>query len=386
MSIRGAKAAAGAVCASGVLLAAFAAHAQPPTPRRELAEERTRFRERERAYQASLRQHAAFRDRSHDRRLSVRYAPALLAEARAATEARAEAIAELESFVAQHPDDPQHTPGALLRLAELRLVEALERAEGTRPLDLAVPLAIAQRVAREFRSAPHRSRAAYLAGWCLAATDRDEEAAAAWRRAVCDGGGDEYTACPSADGELAVEMFLRLGRHHARRGELRAARGAYAQVAAHPTHRLAARGSLESAALARRSADAEGALRILSRLLERQTAEAVRSEALALFAAILCDEDWDLDGRPDHAAGGAHPLERLEDRRLFPHDRDWTGDVYLRVGLRLHRARHPDEARMAWRLAERHAPRCAAGLRALRMRLPSSVASVRAEDLCATAP
>lgn len=382
MPIRGVSTATGLAWASAILLSVMVGHAQPPTGRREHVEERARFLERQRTYRATLRQHVAFRDRSHDRRLAIRYTPALLAEEQAASAARAEAVAELEAFVARHPNDREHTPSAMLRLAELQLVEALERARGLSPLDLAVPLATAQRVVREFPDTPQHSRASYLAGWCLAALDRDEEAASAWRRAVCEEGGPAYSRCPPAEGELAVEMFLRLGRHHARRGELRAARGAYAQVAAHPTHRLAARGSLESAALARRGADAAGALGILSQLLDRRLTRAVRSEALALFAAIVCDEDWDLDGRPDHASGGPHPLERLEDRRLFPHDRDWTGEVYLRVGIRLHRAQHPDEARMAWRLAERHAPRCAAGLRALQTRLPASTASVRVEDLC----
>jgi tetratricopeptide (TPR) repeat protein len=131
----------------------------------------------------------------------------LVADLAALAEARRLAITALEAFVTQHPDDPDLTPDALLRLAELRYedtsdryTEELERweslaerqqegeavelpAEPTRDDSRCIDLT--RRIVRQFPGFPHIDGALVLLGLCLSEAGELEEALSAFLHLAC---------------------------------------------------------------------------------------------------------------------------------------------------------------------------------------------------------
>lgn len=353
----------------------------------EIEGELTRFDERGQGYRQTVDALLARRGRQERRAVLQRYASALRDERRLAARARRRAIADLEAFVAQHPDEPRHAPGALLRLAELYVERALDAAPPGEAPDLEPAVRAARRVVVSFPGDPRRDRAAYLLGWALAETGRSDEAVEVWRAALCPGrfaypapprdaashpalavGGrapaslsrGPYAACVAPHpSPLAAEMWLRIGEHHFDAAELDAAISAYRRVVAEPDHRLFAFGLYKLAWSHYRAAHYPEAVERFSALVRysdrvlRTTGEAgseLRDEAMQYLALTLAYDDWDEDGRPDHTAGGPHPLERLEDARLWPHDAPFAAEVYRRVGDVLFELGHPDEALVAWQM------------------------------------
>lgn len=365
----------------------------------ELEGELTRFGDRLRAYRRDVDALAERRARAERRSVLGRRASLLRAERRLEAAARREALARLEAFVRAHPRAPRHTPDALLRLAELyteRAFDALDTGRTDR-LELSPAIAATERVVLEFPRYERRDRAAYLLGWALAESGREHEAADVYRALVCanvhgypprpsSDGGDAplaqpslhhpalerdaerrrtptlqaYVGCaPALASELEVEVWLRLGEIHFDVADLDAAIGAYRHVVAAPADRLYAFGLYKLAWSHYRAGHYAEAIERFAQLIdhsdevERATGRAgseLRGEALQYIALTLAWDDWDEDGQPDHAAGGAHPLERLEDPSLWPHDRPWAREVYRRVGDVLFEQAHPDEAIFAWRL------------------------------------
>ena len=302
--------------------------------------------------------------RERRRAVLARWDPRIRAEQRQARSARERAIADLERFVREHPSDRPHTPNALLRLAELQLARALDRADapGAEEPDLEPAIATARDLRARFPRYAHRARAGYLLGWALAAAGRADEAAAAWRAEVCPGSSQSaprYARCPpDAGGELAAEMWLRLGAHHLELDELASARAAFLHVVAHPDDRLFGVALYQLGATHERAGEHARAIARFAELIEHVDAarartgrrSALREAGVEGIARALACDDWDHDGTPDHEEGGAHPLERLEDPRAWPRERPWASAIYRRVGDELLAQGHPDEARMAWRL------------------------------------
>lgn len=322
----------------------------------ELEAEEARLRAGLASYRASLDALLLRRVRARRRAVLVRYAPRIAAERRRADETRDEAIRRLEEFIARHPDSPAHTPDALLRLADLTLSRAMERD----PVDagaLAPTIAAARRVLAQFPRYRMRDRASYVLGWALAEAGDADAAHEVYRAALCGPGARvSYDECrAAADSPLEIEMWLRVGEHHLDRDELAAAIAAYQRVVARPDHPLYALALYPLAWSRARAGDAAGALAGFIALIEHSDGAAgnsgtLREEALEYVAILLAREDWDGDGTPDHRQGGPHPLERLEDHALWPHDRAYANDVYGRVGRILDEQGHADEAIMAWRL------------------------------------
>lgn len=357
----------------------------------ELEGELTRFGDRLRAYRSDVDALAERRARAERRAVLGRRAFSLRAERRLEARARRDALARLEAFVAAHPRAPRHTPDALLRLAELyteRAFEDYDAGRVERP-DLGPTIGAARRIVLEFEGYARRDRAAYLLGWALAESGREAEAVEVFRSMVCANRhrypaaaappeptaahpaltpetpprAPRYEDCVAArrtgPDDLEGEVWLRLGELHFDLARLDDAIGAYRRVVALPSHRLFAFGLYKLAWSHYRAGHYAEAIERFAQLVdwsdevERTTGRAgsdLREEALQYIALTLAWDDWDEDGQPDHAAGGAHPLERLEDPSLWPHDRAWARDVYRRVGDVLFEQAHTDEAVFAWRL------------------------------------
>ncbi|MBX3268789.1 MAG: tetratricopeptide repeat protein, partial [Sandaracinaceae bacterium] len=346
------------------------------SPAAELDGALTRYGERAADYRASVDSLLERRARARRRATITRYAASVRDARRREARARREAIERLEEFVRRHPDEARHTPQALLRLAELYVERAYDAPGDT--LELGDVIAAARRVVERFAASPHRERAAYLLAWALAQSGGDAEAVALWRSLVCPeatptasrhpalfapGAGraqiDPYAGCPAPASALATEVWLRLGEHHFEAADLGAAIGALRRVVARPDDRLYALGLYVLAWSEYRAGRYAEAIEHFAALVTRTDEERARTgrasaelreEALTYIALTLAHDDWDEDGRPDHTAGGPHPLERLEDGALWPRQRPWAREVYRRVGAALFDEGHPDEAILAWRL------------------------------------
>lgn len=351
----------------------------------ELEGELTRFGDRVRDYRTTVDELLSRRARERRRAVQARYDAAVARERAEEGRTRAEAIARLEEFVRRHPQEPRHTPSALLRLADLYVERAYEAPGET--LELSDAIAASRRLVDGFPASLHRERGAYLLGWALGESGRGREAIAVWRHLVCEDQfpspqpapepeeeaphpalsspdaprpePDPYAACRPSTSPLAAEVWLRIGEQHFDAAELAAAIGAYRRVTEHPEDRLFAFGLYKLAWSEYRASRYADAIEHFAQVVQRSDDELrrtghagsdLREEALQYVALTLAHDDWDEDGRPDHAAGGSHPLERLEDGSLWPRDRPWSPEVYRRVGEVLFEQAHPDEAIVAWRL------------------------------------
>ncbi|MEZ4339356.1 MAG: hypothetical protein R3B82_22260 [Sandaracinaceae bacterium] len=352
----------------------------------ELEGELTRFDARGRDYRGTVDALLARRARERRRAVLARYSAAVARERAEEGRTRAEAIARLEEFVRRHPREARHTPSALLRLAELYVDRAYDAPGET--LELSSAIVASRRIVDEFPMSAQRERAAYLLGWGLAETGRGRDAVAVWRSVVCANrfpdphptpipdadaephpamsapdaprsDHDPYGGCRPSASPLAAEIWLRIGEQHFDAAELTEAIGAYRRVVEHPDDRLFAFGLYKLAWSEYRSSRYADAIEHFAQVVQRSDDELrrtgragsdLREEALQYIALTLAHDDWDEDGRADHAAGGPHPLERLEDGSLWPRDRPWSPDVYRRVGEVLFEQAHPDEAIVAWRL------------------------------------
>ena len=372
----------------------------PRAPKRadglaELERELVRFDGRLQGYRSAVDQLTARRARSARRDLALRYGSQIRTERSLEAAARRTTIAQLREFVRRHPDVPRHTPSALLRLAELELgraLEAYDRGQLERP-DLRATIAATRRIVVDFPSYRQRDRAASSSAGAFGESDQQREGAAVWRALVCATGSNtpaehpagrapeptppspehpaldeaarddsipatanRYADCSPALGTtLAAEVWLRLGEQHFDAAELSDAIAAYRHVIAQPSGRLFAFGVYKLAWSHYRAGHYALAVERFAQVVQHSDEELRRSgragselrdEAVQYIALTLAYDDWNEDGTPDHAQGGPHPLERLEDEELWPQDRSWSAEVYRRVGQVLfeegpHRRGHP---------------------------------------------
>lgn len=355
----------------------------------ELEGELRRFSTRSRGYRRTVDALLRRRERERRRGILARYASGVREERRLVGRRQEEAIEHLSRFVRRHPNEPRHTPNALLRLAELLVERATQ--EGREASALARTIEATRRIVVDFPSYANRDRAAYLLGWALSEAGRVREGVAAWRSEVCGNRfayppsaapvsepeapvvhpalvapasaqpreEDIYAGCRPSASPLAAEMWLRIGEVHFDASQLPGAIDAYRHVAEHPEDRLFAFGLYKLAWSHYRASHYARAVERFGEVVERSDEELrrtgragseLREEALQYIALTLAHDDWNEDGRPDHTQGGAHPLERLEDGSLWPRDRAWAPEIYRRVGEVLFEQAHADEAILAWRL------------------------------------
>lgn len=349
----------------------------------ELEGELARFDRSARDYQRTIDALVTRRLRERQRALIAHYGRQLRTERALELRARERAAAELEAFLRRHPSADEHRPDAMLRLAELRYLEAIDEMErtGAERADFSAPIALARAILREH---PHHraiDRAAYLAGYGLLEMGQAEEALAVWRGLVCANRygferaaaepaplphpalpravdtADPYEGCtPVLASPLLTEIWLRIGEHHFEApGELAHALGAYRRVLSDADDPLYGFGLYKLAWTYYRTDRFAEAVEHFGALVEwsdrrfRITGRAgseLRAEALQYIAIALAYDDWDEDGRPDHTAGGPTPMMRLTS--LLP-DRPWARDAYEATARTFYAEARYEEAVLAWR-------------------------------------
>jgi TolA-binding protein len=328
--------------------------------------------ERSRGYTAVV---SALERREHEGRNGEQQRR-LVADLAALAEARRLAITALEAFVTQHPDDPDLTPDALLRLAELRYqdttdryTEELERwtalaerqqegeavelpAEPTRDDSRCIDLT--RRIVRQFPGFPHIDGALVLLGLCLSEAGELEEALSAFLHLACadhfqysgppaPGAApaapsaappgpfvDPYASCsPVVEGSRFVtEAWFRIGELHfdydLESYGLDRAIAAYRNAArdrGSRLHEIALYKLAWSFYRADRYPDAIEQF-VAVATLAAQTST-VRPEAITYLGICFAEDDWDLDLQSDAARG----IDRLQDPALLPQDLDLTREV-----------------------------------------------------------
>jgi tetratricopeptide (TPR) repeat protein len=173
-----------------------------PTPTqldafRQLDAEVRDFLNRGTTFQADVNDLVA---RQHTRTVERRrheLARQITSERRAEVHSRDHAIARIERFLAEYPDDPERTPDVMLRLAELYFDKAadahLDAAEGDEvPADHRCSILLYRHIAARFPTYRHADATHYRLGWALRAMEHEDEALSAWRTLVCPS-HDHYT-------------------------------------------------------------------------------------------------------------------------------------------------------------------------------------------------
>ncbi len=367
----------------------------------EIGVELTRFDASARAYRRSIDRIVRRRLEARRRGLSERYDRAIRVERGLEERERERTRAELIEFVRRHPDDGEHTADAMLRLAELHALAALDavdRGEVDRP-DFTDAVAVAQRLVERYPRYRHLDRALYLLGHALSEMDRSEEALAAWRALACanrfpfgaplpaapdvapahpaftaerpggpDIGADPYVGCtPAMSSDVLAEVWLRIGEHHfdGTNDELAAAIGAYRRVVEDVADPLYSFGLYKLAWSEYRASHYADAIATFEELLDYSDARRartgragsdLRAEAIQYIAITFAYEDWDENGTSDVSEGGPTSLDWLSDRDLLP-DRPWTHEVLRAAGDALFEQARSPEAIDAWRAAMARAPR-----------------------------
>lgn len=269
------------------------------------------------------------------------------------------AITELEAFVDEHPDSPEFTPQALLRLADLRRNLALLEAGDGRP-DLAPAIALQQRIVDAFPDFADLDAVLFLLTGDLQRAGDDDAMLRAARGLVCANlypyrttepdeiargaadpvPPDPYEGCRPlrADARFLPDTWLAIGDYHFDRDGTphRLARAAVAY------ERAAAVGPSPARPLALyklgwtlyKSGRFAEALRRFAELLDLETETSdpgpvtLHDEAIEYVVILLLDEDWDGDDVADADDGPA----RLEGLRQQRRGRPWLDEVCRRLG------------------------------------------------------
>ncbi len=260
---------------------------------------------------------------------------------------REAAIARFEEFLARYPDDPQYTPDAMFRLAELYYEKAnddfelaLEAhrkasrdavAEGRDPppepmKSYAPSIALYQQLITGFPEYRFIHGMYYLLAYCLGEMGQGEEAQAAYRTLI-----EKYPDSP-----FVPEAWVRLGDWHfdeVKADSLQNAAAAFSKMYGFPAHPLYARAIYKLGWTYYRMDDFEHAVDSFTRLLDhyvalsRKTGEKpsgdVWPEAVQYTAISFSDELWGGVARAKafFAEKGGRPYEAEVFARL--------GDVYF---------------------------------------------------------
>lgn len=316
---------------------------------REMEHELASFTSRGAVYQGAL-QTMVTREREGRRGALERdFARRVGVEAHLEREAREDAIARTERFVAAHPDHAEETPRAMLRLGELyyeRSIAALDAALDHDPdavPDFEPTLALYRRLVERFPRYARRDAALYLLGHCLDRVGRSDEAVAAWTEAVCPAtGADGATCVPASDDrELVGEMWLRIGEHEfdsSDEGANDRAIAAYLRALESPAERVRSLALYKLAWAYYRDGRYPEAIARFADVVDASDAQRartgragseLRAEAIQYVALSLADRDWNADHRDDLDA----PLARASDATIVPQDRPWTVEVLVALGV-----------------------------------------------------
>jgi TolA-binding protein len=325
--------------------------ARPPVSaeqaRGELEESVRRWEEEARAFRGEV--HQIVQKKFDDRRrfLADNYEQAIRDLEALERNEREAAIVRFEEFLSRYPDDPQYTPDAMFRLAELYYEKANDDfdvalevhrreareavAEGRDPppepvKSYAPSIALYQQLITGFPDYRFVHGMYYLLAYCLGEMGQGEEAQVAYRTLI-----ERFPQSP-----FVPEAWVRLGDWHfdeVRAGALRDAAAAFSRMHDFPAHPLYARAVYKLGWTFYRLDDFENAVESFTRLLDhyvalsRKTGEKpsgdVWPEAVQYTAISFADETWGGVARAKafFEAKGRRPYEAEVYARL--------GDVYF---------------------------------------------------------
>ncbi len=288
------------------------------------------------------------------RRSSIEYLQRYIdEEARLAT-ARRESIALLEAYLEEHPSDPEHSPAAMLRLAQLYAEGSVRTGCGySRAIELL------NRLVADFSGFRRADHALYLLG--LYHVEQRDVAAAhqAWLHLVCsnryrvvgsvpteetDGRptSNVYQRCRpvATESPYTAVTWIRLGEHHLENDSLANAADlaitAFENALGNPGNDSYPKALLGLARALQNANRFSDALRRLTALVEHieendgspgTEAGEMWADAIRRMAAIFATDLWD-----DSGSEGPRGVERLRSSSILPQDRPWIADVYYLTG------------------------------------------------------
>ena len=265
--------------------AAPAAPAAPRAPGRDpeaLAEEEARFEEVAKDYRDGIQALINYKYEERRRFVSESYEKPIAALEAQDRRERQDAIQQFEEFLVRYPDDPNYTPDAMFRLAELyyekgsdEFNEALAGyreevrraiAEGREPpeepqRDDSRSIALYRKLLSDFPGYRSLDAVQYLLAYSLGDSGRVEESTQAYTHLI-----ERYPQSP-----YVPEAWVRLGDFwfdDLRPGSLRRAADAYSHMKAWPAHPLYARGLYKLGWTFYRLDDYEPAVDAFTKLLD----------------------------------------------------------------------------------------------------------------------
>lgn len=256
---------------------------------------------------------------------------------------RGRAIREFESFLRRFPDDPDHTPDVLFRLAELHYEQTEDQfiiddiafedqyrqyeqgliADAPEEVDkdFSESIALFERLVRNFPDYRQVDGAWYLLAISHLQMYNSDEAREAFETLV-----NNYP-----DSDFAQEAYLRIGEEYFTDKEFRLARSAYGRALIYGDSIWYDKIVFKLGWSNYQINNYDEAIQNFTTLLEYyvtksdRSSQAVREEALQYFAIVLGEQDWDLDGETDEEFVMGRALTYLGE------DRPYTLEVFDRL-------------------------------------------------------
>lgn len=251
---------------------------------------------------------------------------------------REDAIARFERFVERYPNNPDYTPDAMFRLAELyfersgtRFADAESQYaqdrklydRGKLPTEPVSPEREFKDTVRMYRTLIARFGSSYryadavyyLLGYVLAEQEDDTASREAW----------QALAERFPKSEYAAEVWLRIGEMHFDYGEFEQAAAAYLHAMEYTENRFYDKALYKLGWTYFQLYDYDKAIRRFKELIAWYdahadgggTASALREESIDYLAGSLAEDDWDNDGLPDGDAGVARALRYVPGKEAY---------------------------------------------------------------------
>ncbi len=247
--------------------------------------------------------------------------PQPAASSTAAPAPRKEAIDALKTFIQEHPDDQEHRPDALLRLALLHLEEAQEEPSDSQsqPSHTQQAIEVLNTLIDNHPQWPKLDDALHLRAFVLIIDGQEPRAQQDLQRIIADHPQSQHVR----------EAWVRIGEYLFDTQDLPGAARAY-------QHALVAQGDRYTPQILYKLGwthyrqdqypQAIGRFKEVLSLPDSPDAQDLKEEAIGYIAVSLIELDWDVDGAPDAAqcppalpeswAARCHPAQTLTTCRV----------------------------------------------------------------------
>ena len=281
---------------------------------------------------------------------------------------RLEAIAALKRFVGRYKDHPDHTPDAMMRLAELYYEKALvdsdeasahfdrdrklyERGKIPSPPvrstpDFSESARLYAELIRRFKTYRLRDAAFYLRGYVMYRSENERGALDAWLALAREYPKSKYTP----------EALMRIGEYYFDYGQWKAAEKYYTLASAYPKSKFYDMVLYKLAWTYYQMFDYDRAINGFRRLIahydgkkdkKSELGAQLRIEAIQYLARSLADDDWDGDGDADADAGVDRALKYVRGGEAFEVE---ILEEYAKSLYELHEDRKYKEAARVYRV------------------------------------